>query len=346
MRTLYLGLLATIALTACGADEPPEILARWRHTSTMDLAPPAAGPERRVIVAQRTNPAELVTLQEETGGVLEGPHAVFPTTHAPAVVGTNIYLVTTVGRIVHTDLAGQVLPAPDVMLGATSPIVAAADGTLRVVANAGRLVGFDDAGSILLDVNVGGASATAPAVDEDGNTYVATDTGSLVGYDAGGAQIFDAPLVGQGSGPSARGQVVAVGDADGVKAFSANGAEIFAHPRAARVTGTRILANGEILAWGEDGAVELLDGSGALIMSYAAGPPIYTEVVAIDDAAERFVVIDDSGVAHLVGRDGAAVTTFALGARALLQVARAASSPFVFVTVGREVIALDFTSRT
>ena len=343
MRSLPIGLLAVAGLAACGDEEPAQIFERWRYTADRELAPPAAGPERRVVVAERTNPAQLVTLQEETGGALEGPYDTFPTLHAPAVVGTNIYLVTSIGSVVHTDLAGQTLAAPDVMLGATAPIVAAPDGTLRVVANSGRLIGFDADGDVFLDANVGGASATPPAVDEDGLTYVATDTGRLSGFDTSGTEIFDATLSGQGSGPSARGQVIAVGDADGVRAFSANGQELFAHARAARVTGTRILASGEILAWGEDGALELLAADGAVIMSYQAGPPIYTEVVPVDDA---FALFDDAGVAHLVGRDGVARATIDLGGRTAPQVSVGQSLPFVYVTVGNEVVAVDFTSRT
>ncbi|MEQ9496935.1 MAG: PQQ-binding-like beta-propeller repeat protein [Deltaproteobacteria bacterium] len=338
MRAFAFPLAALLATSACAGDEPAEIQVRWRHTRDRPVAPPALGPEDRVIVFERENPAQFQII-DSTGFELEGPYDTFPTLHAPAVVGTNIYIVTSIGRIVHTDLAGQDLAAPDVMLGATAPIVAAADGTLRVAATSGRLIAFDDAGTILFDVNVGGATDTAPAVSEDGVTYVATDTGSLVGYDIAGDKVFDETLVGQGSGPSARGQTVAVGDADGVKAFSANGEVIFDHPRAARVTGTRILANGDILAWGEDGAVELLDASGAVKSSYVAGPPIYVPVIEID---EDFAVIDDDGIAHRVGRDGVGRATFDLGGKAGRHLVVGETIAYVMVAVGNEVLAVDF----
>ncbi len=342
MRFGVLALACPLLLAACsGGDEPAEIFLRWRHAMERPIAPPALGPEDRIIVVERENPAQFVTL-DATSLVLEGPYDTFPTPHAPAVVGTNIYLVTSIGRIVHTDLAGQDLAAPDVMLGATAPIVAAPDGTLRVVANSGRMIAFDEAGTILFDVNVGGATDTAPAVDEDGVTYVATDTGRLVGYDAAGTKVFDESVVGQGSGPSARGQTIAVGDADGVKAFSANGALVFEHTRAARVTGTRILANSDILAWGEDGAFELLDASGAVKSSYIAGPPIYVPVIEVED---DFAVVDDNGIAHLVGRDGVGRATVDLGGKAGRQMVLPTSPPYVMIAVGNELIAVDFLTK-
>lgn len=341
MRVHVLLAAGALSLSACAGDEPAEILLRWRYAMERPIAPPALGPEDRIVVVERENPAKFVTI-DSTSALREGPYDTFPTLHAPAVVGTNIYLVTSIGRVVHTDLAGQDLAAPDVMLGATAPIVAAPDGTLRVAATSGRLIGFDEAGTILFDVNVGGATDTAPAVDDDGTTYVATDTGQLVGYDVAGTKVFDEALVGQGSGPSARGQTIAVGDADGVKAFSANGTMIFEHARAARVTGTRILASSDILAWGEDGAVELLDASGSVKASYVAGPPIYVPVIEIED---DFAVVDDDGIAHLVGRDGVGRASVDLGGKAGRQMVVGEFVKYVMVAVGNELIAVDFLTK-
>lgn len=340
MRSAALALLSTLILAGCGGDEPAQILIRWRHTSERALTPPAIGPERRVIVSQKETPAQLVTLQEENGGALEGPYDLFPSMHAPLAVGTDIYLVSSIGRIVHTDLAGQTLPAPSDMLGLTSPLAVASNGTLRVASTAGRLISFDAQGQIGLDVTFTGATDTAPAVAEDGTTYVATDIGSLVGFSTAGSMVMNVTVDAPASGPSTAGGVVAVGHGTGVAAYQADGTLIFDRDRAARVTGTRVLDNGEILAWGEDGALELLDANGGVIMSYVAGPPIYTPAVVVDDA---FAIVDDMGTAHLVDRDGTARTTLSVGGKPERQIA---SGAWVYVTVGNEVLALDFTSRS
>ncbi|MCK6552834.1 PQQ-like beta-propeller repeat protein, partial [Myxococcota bacterium] len=255
----------TALVAACGSDPGAAIVPRWKFDTTAAAAPPGIGPERRVVVAHESGPGELVTLNEENGTRVEGPFApVFPTEHAPVVTGTTIVLVSSIGRLVGYDFAGQTrFSVPDAPFGLSGPIAVAPDGSLRIATTSGRLLGHAADGAPLFDTSIDGAATSRLAVSANGTAYAATDIGRVVGVDATGAIVFDvdvpAPASGPSLGPDGR---VAVGTLDGVSVFDASGGALWSRARAARVVGTRYLDDGRLVAWGEDGIVEILGASG------------------------------------------------------------------------------------
>lgn len=154
--------------------------------------------------------------------------------------------------------------------------------------------------------------------------------------------MLDKSLAAPASGPSADASSghVAVGELDGLRVFDAAGTELFRHPRAARVVGTRFLESGELIAWGEDGIFELLDANGNTISSFNAGPPIYAGVVPIEKNG-RFAVLSSDGVAYSIDRGGKVVAQFAMGGTPHPEVAQGELG-YVFVTIGKLVRALDY----
>jgi hypothetical protein len=336
---LVLSLLSASSL-GCGEDEPPLLAAvRWRQRTSGPAAPPGKGPDARVLIASGGSAGELRTVEEANGRTIEGPFPTFPTERAPVAVGPELFLVTTIGRVVHLDLAGQEKLAPPGQLGRPSPIAVAADGSLRVASTSGRLLSFGADGTARFDAQVEGAVETAPAIAPDGTTYVATDTGLLVGFSPTGAEVFRASVPAPGSGPSTDGARVAVGALDAVVVFSAAGAEVLRHPRGARVVGTRFLSDGALVAWGEDGRVERIGIDGSVSSRFDAGQPIYTPVVSLP--GDRMAVFDRAGVAHLVDAAGATVTTVNLGGEPKREVI-VGDNGWVYVTAADEVLAIDF----
>lgn len=325
-----------LALTACGGEDPALILIRWTTPGEGALAPPGNGPDRRVLLAEKDS-GTFRTLEAVTGQVLEGPFPLFPTLHAPVAIGADLYLVSSIGRIVRANLAGETLPSPSFALGRTGPPVVGAEGALRVVATSGRLVVV--AGEELrADVTVDGAAESAPAVASDGVTYVATDTGALVGVSPTGAQVFTAAVSAPASGPSVGGDRVAVGALDGVVVFERSGAMAFRAPRAARVVGTT-WDGAELLAWGEDGKLERYAADGSVISSFTAGPPIYGPVVVLPTG--KLAVFDSTGKAHRVNKEGVGEASLELGQEASRQ-GTLTPGGLVVVSVGGEAKALDF----
>ena len=297
-----LGLLAT--LTACGGtDAPPSIGLRFAYEAPAPVAGPAVGADDRCVVARAEAPGAFETREARDGRPLEGPFDALPTDHAPAIAGANVYLVARIsGRLQGLDLAGQEVAVPSLALGNTGPLVAGPDGRLRVVANAGTLHIVPLDGGAPIEADVGGVGQGAPAVDAAGVTYVATDLGRLVGVDAAGAVVFDQTVNAPASGPSVGADRVAVGTLDGVAVFGTDGAALYTAPRAARVIGTRVLADGDVIAWGEDGALERYDPSGAVRFRLDLGPPIHAEAQALTNG--HFGIVDDEGTAYLVSPEG------------------------------------------
>lgn len=331
-----------LSTSACSGDPAAIIAPRWRYEAPAPAAPPGIGPERRVVVALSSGQGELVTLNEENGTKVEGPFApAFPTTHSPVVTGTTIVIVSSIGKLVGYNLAGaQLFSAPDAPLGVTGPLALAPDGSIRVASTSGRLLGFTGAGEPSFDTAIGGAAVTALAVDGEGTCFAATDTGRVVGVDASGAITFDRQVDAPASGPSlGPGGRIAVGHLGGLTVFDGAGGTVFEVARQARVVGTRFLADGELAAWGEDGALEVYDAGGARTLVFAPGPPIYTPVVEVKNG--KLAVLDSAGTAHLVTRAGVAEATFALGGPPSTEVA-VGELGFVFITVGSTVRALDF----
>ena len=325
-----------LALTACGGEDPALIVVRWTAPGEGNLAPPGNGPDRRVLLAEKDS-GTFRALEAVTGQALEGPFPLFPTLHAPVAIGADLYLVSSIGRIVRANLAGETLPSPSFALGRTGPPVVGPDGALRVVATSGRLV-IVAGDEVRADLTVEGAAESAPAVAGDGVTYVATDTGALVGVSAAGAQVFNAAVAAPASGPSVGGDRVAVGSLDGVVVFERSGAMAFRAPRAARVVGTT-WDGAELLAWGEDGKLERYGADGNVISSFTAGPPIYGPVVVLPTG--KVAVFDATGKAHRVTKEGIGEATFELGQEASRQAALTALG-LVVVSVGSEAKALDF----
>ncbi len=329
---------------------------RWTHTAPAATAPAVGGPEGRVVVAlSEDGPSggRLVTLEQANGLSVEGPFdGVALTDRPPLMVGARVYLVSKIGRVEGLDLAGQPLfSAPAAPLGLTSPLAAAPDGSLRVVSTNGSLVALDGAtGAERWRASVDVGVDSPLAVGAAGTTVVATSGGRVEGFDSGGPKVVDGRTGALASGPSvtADGGVV-VGDADGVRSFDANGNERFDHPRAARVVGTRVLADGSVLAWGDDGLLERLDATGGTLMRYrtrpagdANPPPIRANPVVLDEG--RFGVVDESGRAHLIGPDGAALATLDLGAapRSAIGVS---DNGLALVSSGAEIRAIDFAGE-
>lgn len=329
---------------ACGDDAPSQVVTRWVFESASPLAPPAIGPERRVAIAKSSGTGELATVNEENGLKVEEPFPIFATEHAPVAVGASFAIVSTIGKVVAYNLAGEPrFTQPEgAPLLETSPLVRAPDGSLRIATTAGRVLGFDGTDGVLLfDAAISGAVTTPPAVASDGTTYVATDTGKLFGVRADGTVDPEVDVTAPASGPSvsASGGELAVGEGDAVRVVDREGAEIFKHTRAARVVGTRWTAQGELLAWGEDGIVELLDKTGATVWAFNAGHPVYAEVVPLDQGG--YAVFDSTGVVHRVTKDGASDATITLAGAPLPQIAKGELG-WLYVAVGNTVVAIDF----
>ena len=332
----------------CGGDEPSLVLGRrWTYTADVALAPPGVGVGDRVVVATRAAPGDLRTLEAADGRAVEGPFATLPTDHAPIMVGTDIYLVAQVsGRLVRLDLAGQPLPVTSLSLGATGPLAAAPDGSLRVAANRGALTILPGPEGTPIEAPLPGVADTAPAIDASGVTFVATDVGRVLGIDALGATTFDVQVDAPASGPSVSAARVAVGSLTGVHVFDRGGQPVFTRPRGARVVGTRILADGDVLAWGEDGQLERLGPDGAVRFSLALGPPIHAPVVVLPSL--HFVVIDDDATASLVSPEGVIVDQDVVApderGPPLRELAEGEGGA-VFLTRGKTVTALSFDQR-
>lgn len=339
-------ILVGLFLVACGDSAPSPIAQRWKHDDPASpLAPPGLGPEQRVLIAKAMGQGELVTVNEVNGDQVEPPFPTFPTEHAPIALGATLALVSTIGKIVGYNLAGATLfSAPDgAMLLETSPAVRAPDGSLRIATTSGRVLGFSAGGTQMFDTDVGGgAFISSPSVGSNGTTYVASDTGKLIGVDASGSKVLDVQVSAPASGPSVDDGTghVAVGEADAVRVVDQDGHEVFKHTRAARVVGTRWVSSDLLLAWGEDGVVERLDGSGGVIASFNAGHPIYADVIYLPKN-KALAVFDSTGVAHRVTEAGVEDATHELGAAPLTEIVRGETG-FVFVAVGSSVVALDF----
>lgn len=345
MRRSVAAVLALLSVS-CGDSSKVFIASRWKYMTAADAAPPGVGPERRVVVATKAGQGSLGTLSEENGRPVEGPFSqnLFPTDHAPLAAATTIFIVSSIGKVVAVSFAGeQKFSKPSAPLLATGPLASAPDGSLRIASNSGRLVALRAAdGETIFDTPIGGAAPSPLAIGTDGTTYVATDSGHVVAIDPTGAKVFDVMVQPPASGPSVtREGGVLVGEGNGLRAFDGQGREVFRHPRAARVVGTRTTSRGELMAWGEDGVFELLDANGGTIATFRAGPPIYAPVVALKNG--KFGVIDSSGVAHLVNREGKEEARLMLDAPPLAEVA-VGQLGWVFVAAGRTVSALDFTA--
>ena len=310
-----------------------------------EAAPPGVGADRRVLIAPRGAAGMIRTVEELSGAPVEGPFdAVFPPTeHAPIMIGADLFIVTSVGNIISLDLAGQARPeaSKTLNLGRTSPMIALEDGTLRVASTSGRLYGMGADGTELFDTTFSGAAQTRPAAAPGGTTYVATDTGQLLGFDSAGQEVFSQTVNAPASGPSATSDRIAVGELDGVSVFEPSGALRFRKERQARVVGTRFTNDGALLAWGEDGLLEMYDGDGQLIFSYSAGPPILADVLQLTDERGGFAVVDSMNTVHRVSLEGEQVATFALETAPLPELALG-SLGLVYLAVGQEIFALNF----
>lgn len=337
--------LALLLIAGCGGDDPEQIILRWSETFEAEPSPPGLGPEQRLLIGRSGSSGALTTHEQASGLMIEGPHPTFPTAHAPVTAGGNVYIVSTVGRIVGLAIGdgSQKAIAPATPLGVTTPLVAGSDDIIRVGSTSGRLFAMQPDGTEVFDVTLAGPIDGAPVVDDSGTTYAAVfDPGRLIGVSATGEIVVDHPVGPSASGVSIGGGLVAVGHGDGVTLLDSAGAEKFVHPRQARVTGT-LIAGGRVLAWGEDGKVELLDDSGGIVWTFEAGPPIYAEAVALPNG--NFAVFDSEGTAYLLdGATGEQIATYALPAEPKFEVILG-ELDFVYLTAGSDVVALDFVKE-
>ena len=349
MRALPSALLL-VALGACASDPQATagVVGAWTYDTPTDAAPPGVGPEGRTVVLVRdaaTSGGQLITLDQSAGSTIEGPFDGAPLSdHAPLMVDATIFVLNKIGGLVGLDLAGEVRwtlasPTPS----ATSALVAAPDGRVCWGTAAGELVCAAADGTLRFRASLGDPIVSAPAVGADGRVYGATDTGRVVGVDATGAVVFEVRVDAPASGPSVGpGGEVAVGEAAGLRVFTAGGAEKWRHTRAARVVGTSWTAD-RVVAWGEDGVVERLGATGTVELSFKTSSegnpaPVYVAPVALGSGA--LGVLDAAGTAHVVGSDGASLATLALGGAPLREATAAGSR--MYVAIGRRVHALLF----
>lgn len=297
-------LLVMIGLTpACGGGSEVSIARRWTKTDTVALSGPATGTDARIVTARLAAPGQIETLEALTGRNIEGPFDALPAPHAPVMIGAELFLIGQVsGRGLRLNLAGEALPFLSSTLGGTGPMVAAPDGGLRVTANRGALVMIAPDYETVVEAPLPGVSDSPPAVDENGITFVATDVGRVLGFDRAGSSVFDVTVPAPASGVAVSADRVVTGALDGVHVFDRASQPVFEHPRGARVVGTRFVADGDIIAWGEDGRLDRLSPSGALRFSLSLGPPIHTEVLEMPSG--HFVVVDNEGTAYLVSAEG------------------------------------------
>jgi outer membrane protein assembly factor BamB len=350
-----LTILSSVLFAACGGDGAVvgRVIQQWSFSAPAATAPPGVGPERRVIVVLKDAApgagGKLVTLEQANGMVLESPPDGAPLSeHAPLFASGKIFVMSKIGKLSALDLAGTThftVPDGD-PLGPTGPLVAGPDGIVRVGTTSGFVLGFDpNDGSEKFRVEAGGAVSTAIGVAADGTAYAATDIGRVIGVSAAGLVVFDETVEAPASGPSVapNGDVV-VGEGTGVRIFSSDGNEKAKHPRAARVVGTRVLESGEILAWGEDGKLELLSAEGEARWSYSTAasspPPIYARPRPVEEGA--FGLIDSKGVAHLVDANGKALATLALDGEPSREVADSELNA-LFVSIGSTVRGVGFS---
>lgn len=343
-------LLWSCTLLACSELVEPKVEERWRYDAQAAATPPGLGPERRVVLALTSGLDDglggFVTLDERGPQPVEGPFGALPIAAPvpPVFVGSRVLFSTPIGRLVLADLAGQELENVSLGQAPSTPTGFAMRGTqLSAATSNGELVTVEGVdGSVLLRTALGSVPTSAPVYGADGTLYVATDDGQVRGFDSLGQMQFRVTMSGLASGPCVRDDgVVVAGDGAGVKAFAQNGSPLYERPRPARVVGTVPLGAGQVLAYGEDGAVERLDPMGGLVWRFQTlesnPPPVYWPPVVLD--ADHVLIIDDSGRAHLVGAEGTALAHYDLGARANGP-AVLGSTGLVFVSVGASLRAL------
>lgn len=343
------------AASGCSGGSDPLIIVRWTHATAAAAAPAGIGAERRIIVMLGENDpssgaGSLVTLEESNAQPIEGPFSIPTITdHPPVMVGTQVYAITKIGKFAAYDLAGQEKFNVSHAGGPskTVDLAFAPDGTARIATTNGDLVALDpNSGAEQWMAKFESGINSPMSIAADGTTYLAAFSGRVEGFDASGVKTFDARTDALAAGPSATSDGVVVGDENSVTRFDKSGNVVFDHPRAAGVSGTQVLANGEILAWGMDGVLELLAADGSTIMSYTTAasnpPPIVTNAIAF--ANGKFGIIDNAGVAHLVNREGRAEVTKNLGTAptARLQLGEFGN---VIVTTGSQVQAVDFNAE-
>jgi outer membrane protein assembly factor BamB len=350
-RASFSVLLASVSAWACGgSSSTPTVEERWRYEAESTVTPPGLGPEERVVIAltgaRSDGGGAIVTVNERGPQAVEGPFngQALAAPVAPVFVGPRVLFLTPIGRVVQIDLAGQELANLSLADGPSTPSGFTQQSTqLASAASTGQLVILEGVeAAVLRRIELGSVPTSAPIFGPNLSLYVATDDGQVRGFDAAGQVIFRANMSGLASGPSLRSDgVVVAGDGSGVSAFAANGAPVFQRPRPARVVGTVPLEAGQILAYGEDGAVERLDEMGTLVWRFQTKetnpPPVYLPPIPL--AGDHTLVFDDSGAVHLLSPEGLRLAKLELGERpagpALL-----GSTGLVFVSVGRTLRAL------
>jgi len=316
--------LSSAFLCACDGDIEPSLRIAWTYDAPNTVAEPAAGPEDRVIIMLSEKSAsglgQLLTLDALTGLVLEGPFEIATLTdHPPRVRGTDIYAVGKIGKIEKHNLSGQSLGSfPATHLGVTSPIAFGDDGILRIASTTGQLYGFNPSdGSQTFKTLIDEGVDSPLAIHSDGTTYLASPLGRVEAVGADGSKGFAVSTGSLASGTSVDSTGIVVGHSVGIDKFDREGKKLFSHHRAANVLGTRIRANGDILAWGQDGVLELLSSDGDKLMRFRTGPesennPPTISVGPAEVNAEHLVVADDNGTAYLLRTDGTQLASLKL----------------------------------
>ena len=340
MRKVASLLFLSLICAACGENPRARIATPWTFRHTTALAPPGIGPDERVLVAARNAPGRFWTLDPGSGSILEGPFDTFAVQPAPVTIDRVVYLVTIGGRIVRLSLTGQSIDSGGTEFGHTTPLVPAPDASIRFGTAEGRALSIGADTTPIFDIDLGAPVTSAPAVARDGTAYFATDTGRLAGLNPSGAIVLDVSIGAPAAGPSIFEDRVAVGGARTVRAYHRiTGLVVFSRPRDARVVGTRFLGDGTLLTWGEDGRIELLNTGGEPIFTYEAGPPVHAPPIRAGDG--RFGIVDSQGRAHLIGPNGARLSTLVIEGPPLPEATEVSEGLGLF-TIGDHIQALDF----
>ena len=265
---------------------------------------------------------QLVTLDGNLGDVVEGPFDVPTLTEqAPVFLGPNILAVSKVGKIDKYNLAGQSLGSfPMTPIGNTGPIGLDGSRSIRVASSAGTFYGFDpETGEQQFQVPVDEAIDSPMAIDNEGTTFLASPLGRLEGIDRSGQKTLTVATGALASGATLANETIAVGHASGVDVFSRDGTIVFTQPRSSAVIGTAALSNGNIVAWGQDGLVEVLSSDGTVVTKFRTRPEteLNPPTLSVAPAAldnDHLLIVDDLGEVYLIDSAGNTLAAYQLDA--------------------------------
>ncbi len=337
VRTVWL--LLALSFACDGSDERFVIGLVSTSEGPGPLAPAGFGPEGRVLLARRSPPGRIATVDIDTGATVDAAFDAFPTVHPPQPVSGGLAVVNPVGRLVRYGFdGGELGSAPAEPLGQTAPPVLGADGSIWIASTLGRVVRFEPDGAVGCDVLVDGASVGV-AVAAAGRAYISTDTGALIGLEPDGTEVFEQRLAPPLSPPVVTADGVAVLEQGFLRKFGPSGSEL----ASAAVEGAAGLVAdraGGLVAWSTDGRWVRLGEDGAVL-----GP---VEVTAAEVSLAPIALpsgrtgwVDRDGVARSINQDGTIAAERSLDVGTPDGLTSAPSGRGV-VVAGDTVLGLDF----